>query len=90
MGPGGQGYAYTPVTEAYLNFWYIGPFIVFLFLSVFLNKLVKSACKYGVSFKYMVLFAYVFDFCRGEFSSVAYSLMFFYLSYRLLRKLSSI
>ncbi len=35
MGPGGQGYAYTPVTEAYLNFWYIGPYYcIFVFVCI--------------------------------------------------------
>lgn len=76
-----QGYAYTPVTEAYLNFSYIGPFVIFYLLALFLNKLVRETQNRGISFKYMIIFAYSFDFCRSEFSSVAYSFFFIFLTY---------
>lgn len=79
-----QGYAYTPVTEAFINFGYIGPFVIFYILALFLNNLVKEANEKGISFKYAIFFAYSFDFCRSEFSSVAYSFLFIYLSYKLI------
>jgi len=77
-----QGYAYTPVTEAYLNFGFMGPFIIFLLIAMFLNKLVKEANATGISFKYMIIFAYLFEFCRSEFSSVFYSFIIIFLSYK--------
>lgn len=76
-----QGYAYTPVTEAYINFGYIGPFIVFYLLALFLNYLVRKTRTKGVSFVYMIIFASSFDFCRSEFSSVAYSFFFIFVTY---------
>lgn len=85
-----QGYAYTPVTEAFLNFGYVGPFFIFMLLGAGANRLIRKVNKNGVSFLYIILYAYIFDFCRGEFSSVSYSLFFIYISYLFIRKLSSI
>lgn len=82
-----QGYAYTPITEAFLNFGYVGPFVVFYLLALFLNKLVKESKSRGVSFKYMIIFAYSFDFCRSEFSSVAYSFFLIFVSYWIIESL---
>lgn len=87
---GSQGYAYTPVTEAYLNFGYIGPFLIFMLLGAGANKLIRRTNKNGITFLYIISYAYIFDFCRGEFSSVSYSLFFIYLSYKVIRKLSKL
>jgi hypothetical protein len=68
------GFAYTPVTEAFLNFSWVGPFIVFALISMALVKLVKNADTHpGL---YFVLFAMVVDFHRGEFGLIFYALCF--------------
>lgn len=67
-----MGFAYTPITEAFLNFWYVGPFIVFTILSLALVKLVRNADAYpGL---YFVAFALVVDFNRGDWGGTFYSL----------------
>ncbi|MGK2962855.1 MAG: O-antigen polymerase, partial [Gemmatimonadaceae bacterium] len=67
-----MGFAYTPVTEAFLNFWCVGPFIVFTVLSLALVKLVKNADAHpGL---YFVAFALVVDFNRGDWGGTFYSL----------------
>ena len=68
-----MGFAYTPVTEAFLNFWWVGPFIVFAVLSILLVQLVKSADAHpGL---YFVCFALVVDFHRGDWGGTFYALM---------------
>ena len=68
------GFAYTPVTEAFLNFSWVGPFIVFAIISILLVKLVRNAHVHpGL---YFVLFATVVDFHRGEFGLIFYALCF--------------
>ncbi|HZI99495.1 MAG TPA: O-antigen polymerase [Gemmatimonadaceae bacterium] len=68
------GFAYTPVTEAFLNFSWVGPFLVFSIFSLMLVKLVKNAHVHpGL---YFILFALVVDFHRGEFAFIFYSLCF--------------
>ena len=68
-----MGFAYTPVTEAFLNFWYVGPFIVFTVLSLLLVKLVKNS--YAHPGLYFVAFALVVDFNRGDWGGTFYALM---------------
>jgi len=72
---GGQGYAYTPTTEAFLNFGYIGPFIVFFFFGIILSRLVKSVSKNQKFLSYILFYSLIFDFMRGEFSSFLYQLL---------------
>lgn len=68
------GFAYTPVTEAFLNFSWVGPFLIFSIFSLLLVKLVKNADVHpGL---YFILFALVVDFHRGEFAFIFYSLCF--------------
>ena len=68
-----MGFAYTPVTEAFLNFWYVGPFIVFTVLSILLVKIVKNADAHpGL---YFVAFALVVDFNRGDWGGTFYALL---------------
>ena len=55
--------------------------MIFVIFAVFLNKQVIQVNRYGISFKYMMIYAYMFDFCRGEFSSTMYSFMIIYFSY---------
>lgn len=66
-----MGFAYTPVTEAFLNFWWVGPFVVFAVLSLAMVKLVRNASAHpGL---YFVCFALVVDFNRGDFGGAFYS-----------------
>ncbi|HEX6573625.1 MAG TPA: hypothetical protein VF042_01525 [Gemmatimonadaceae bacterium] len=68
------GFAYTPVTEAFLNFAWVGPFLIFAIISILLVKLVRNADAHpGL---YFVLFATVVDFHRGEFGLIFYALCF--------------
>ena len=72
---GGQGYAYTPTTEAYLNFGYIGPLVIFFFFGIFLINLVKSVSSYGNLITYIIFYSLIFDFMRGDFASFIYQLL---------------
>jgi hypothetical protein len=68
-----MGYAYTPVTEAVLNFGFVGPFIVFGILSILMVKLVKNAdMRPGF---YFICFALVVDFNRGDVGGLFYSIV---------------
>jgi oligosaccharide repeat unit polymerase len=67
-----MGYAYTPVTEAFLNFAWVGPFMVFAIWSILMVKLVRSADAHpGL---YFICYALVVDFHRGEFAGTFYAL----------------
>jgi len=72
FGHGGMGYAYTPVTEAYLNFGNIGPFIMFILYATFFNWLVRKQTN-GFRFYYFILYGLIFDFCRGDVASIIYA-----------------
>lgn len=68
-----MGYAYTPVTEAFINFGWVGPFIVFTVLSLGMIKLVKRADAHpGL---YFICFSLVVDFNRGDFGGLFYSVV---------------
>jgi len=85
---GGQGYAFTPTTEAYLNFGLLGPIIIHFFLGIFLVKLVKNVSLNHNLLTYIIFFSLVFDFMRGDFSGITYQLlvMFFIIEfYKLLQ-----
>lgn len=67
-----MGFAYTPVTEAFLNFSWVGPFIVFAVLSILMIRLVRNADAHpGL---YFVAFALVVDFNRGDWGGTFYAL----------------
>lgn len=68
-----MGYAYTPVTEAFINFGWVGPFIVFTLLSLGMIKLVKHADAHPGF--YFVCFSLVVDFNRGDFGGLFYSVV---------------
>jgi len=80
------GFAYTPVTEAFLNFSWVGPFIVFAILSILMVKLVRNAERH--SGLYFILFALVVDFQRGEFSGIFYAFCFVGGAYAFMRFVS--
>jgi len=77
-----QGFAYTPVSEAYLNFGYIGPLIMFFFLGVFFDFLLKINYT-NLNYVYFMFYGLVFDFCRGDFGSIFYAVFVMYVVYRL-------
>lgn len=67
-----MGYAYTPVTEAFLNFGWVGPFVVFGIVSLLMVKLVRNANAHpGL---YFISFALVVDFHRGDFAGSLYTM----------------
>jgi hypothetical protein len=77
-----MGYAYTPVTEAFINFSWVGPFIVFAVLSLGMTKLVKHADAHpGL---YFICFALVVDFNRGDFGGLFYSVVCIGAAFRLM------
>jgi hypothetical protein len=68
-----MGFAYTPVTEAFLNFGWVGPFLVFSLLSLGMVKLVRNADRLvGL---YFIAFALVLDFNRGDSGGTFYQLV---------------
>ena len=68
-----MGFAYTPVTEAFINFGWVGPFIVFAILSILMVKLVRNAIPHpGL---YFIAFALVIDFNRGDSGGTFYAMM---------------
>ncbi len=69
---GGMGYAYSPVTESFINFGVFGPAIVFFIIGLILTKISQ---KKDQKFTFL-LFTLVPDFCRGEFSTSFYQLFF--------------
>ena len=81
-----MGFAYTPVTEAFINFGWLGPFVMFSLLSIIMVKLVRNADLYpGL---YFFAFAYVLDFNRGDFGGTLYSLIFVAGGYAVIRFIS--
>ena len=82
---GWSGYAYTPVTEAYLNFGIFGPFIIFLLVGLLLNSLVVEVRKKGVTYKYLIAYSIIFNFCRGDASGTIYMILFMWLSYLVMK-----
>jgi oligosaccharide repeat unit polymerase len=68
-----MGYAYTPVTEAYINFGVVGPFLIFSILSVLMVKLIRTVDHHvGL---YFISFALVVDFNRGDTAGTLYQLI---------------
>jgi oligosaccharide repeat unit polymerase len=83
----GQGApAYTPLVEAYINFAWMGPFIVMFGLSCLLNWMVKGIRRHPLIV--FICFATVVDFNRGEFGTTIYQLTFNGLGYALMFVLS--
>ncbi len=68
-----MGYAYTPVTEAYINFGVVGPFLVFSIVSLLMVKLVRGVDRHpGL---YFITYALVVDFNRGDTAGTLYQLV---------------
>jgi oligosaccharide repeat unit polymerase len=71
--------AYTPITEAYINFSWIGPIIIFFLLAILFSYSIKKFKTHQII--YILLYVKAFDFNRGEFALVLYEMAFMYLSY---------
>ena len=75
-----QGYAYTPITEAFVNFSWFGPLIVMCMFGFIMNWLVRNWRRYPSI--YFISLAYIVDFNRGEFSTHIYGLIIVWCCYR--------
>ncbi len=69
---GGMGYAYSPVTEFFVNFGIFGPFIGFLLIGIIISRM-QGYKDQRINF---VFFTMIPDFCRGEISSFVYQFFF--------------
>ncbi len=67
-----MGYAFSPVTELFLNFGIIGPFFGFLFIGYFIS-IIQSFKDQRINF---VFFTMIPDFCRGELGTFFYQFFF--------------
>lgn len=72
-----MGFAFTPVSEAYINFGIIGPSLLYVFYGLLFNYLICKQHKY-FKFYYFILYGLIFDFCRGEFASIFYAFFILY------------
>lgn len=82
------GFAYTPITEAYINFSFVGPFIVLSLISLATVFLVRHARERPLL--YFLCFSLVLDFNRGESAGVLYSLVVIGAAFALMRFVSQI
>ena len=87
FGSGWSGWAYTPVTEAYLNFGIVGPFIIYFIIGLIMNSLTTEVWKKGITFKYLMAYSIIFNFCRGDVSSTLYMVLFLWLTYLVMKKI---
>ena len=83
-----SGYAYTPVTEAYINFRFVGPFIVMSLVSLATVFLVKHARRRPML--YFLCFALAFDFTRGDSAGFFYSFVVIGAAFALMEAVSRI
>lgn len=70
-----MGYAYSPVTEFFINFGVIGPLIGFLVIGIIISR-IQSLKDQRLNF---VFFTMIPDFCRGEIGTFFYQ--FFFVSF---------
>lgn len=79
-----MGFAYTPVTEAYLNGGTLSVLLVFTLFAIFLNRQVKQAST-KMNFWYLIFISLAMDFCRGDFTSISYTLLMMWLCMQICR-----
>lgn len=85
-----QGFAYTPVSEAYLNFGFLGPFIIFFFVAMLFDFILKTN-SYDLNYIYFLSYGLVFDFCRGDIASIFYAfVVMYFFGYRIISLLSKL
>ncbi len=82
------GYAYTPITEAFLNFSLVGPVIVLSLISLATVFLVKHARHRPML--YFLCFALALDFNRGDSAGVLYSLIIIGFAFAMMKFVSRI
>lgn len=82
------GYAYTPITEAYINFGVVGPFIVLSLVSLATVFLVRHAREKPLL--YFLCFALVIDFNRGESMAVIYPIVITGVAFWLMKLVSRV
>lgn len=70
-----MGYAYSPVTEFFVNFGIIGPLVGFLLIGFIISK-IQSFKDQRFNF---IFFTMIPDFCRGEIGTFLYQ--FFFVSF---------
>lgn len=70
---GGQGYAFMPTTEFFINFGIVGPLVGLFFVSLIFNSV---SDKFKITAKEILLFSLIPDLCRGEISGFVYQLFF--------------
>ncbi len=66
------GFAYSPVTETFINFGYIDPLLVFFLLGRFLTFIEgykNQLCN-------LIVFILIINFCRSEMSAYLYLVVF--------------
>jgi oligosaccharide repeat unit polymerase len=69
-----QGFAYSPVTEAFINFGWVGPAVVFALVSFLFSKLIRVSANHpGL---YLVVLSCLVDYGRGESGTILYQLLF--------------
>lgn len=78
------GIAYTPVTEFFVNFGYLGPAVSFFFVGLLLSVLIKH------KFFCFVFFTFTLDFCRGEIGTFIYMMIFILLPFFIVKILNNI
>ncbi|MEJ8591103.1 oligosaccharide repeat unit polymerase [Riemerella anatipestifer] len=69
---GQMGYAYTPVSEFFINFGVLGPFFCYFIIGYFIARIQKKRNQI-LNF---VFFTMILDFCRGEMGTFFYQFVF--------------
>lgn len=79
-----MGFAYTPVTEAYLNGGTLSVLLMFTLIAIFLNRQVKQT-NTKINYWYLIFISLAMDFCRGDFTSISYTLLMMWLCVQICR-----
>ncbi|WP_439287809.1 O-antigen polymerase [Lonepinella sp. BR2904] len=66
------GYAYTPVSEFFINFGALGPAIVYIFIGAFFAYIQMRKSQ----ILHFLVFVTILDFCRGEVATFFYQFLF--------------
>jgi hypothetical protein len=67
-----MGYAYSPVTEFFVNFGILGPFVGFFIIGIIISKIQAYKDQRFI----FILFTMIPDFCRGELGLFIYQFIF--------------
>lgn len=72
FGRNGMGFAFTPVSEFFMNFGYFGPAFCYFLIGAFLVY-IQNRSDQRINF---IFFTLLIDICRGEISSIVYQFAF--------------